>query len=74
MKEIKGKLYIEVQDNGVGFDKSKMSEKDGLGINQIDARIQMMKGTYTIDSKAEQGTKIVVIVPVLKKETSITSV
>ncbi|MFT4576998.1 MAG: two-component system NarL family sensor kinase [Polaribacter sp.] len=63
-----GKLIISIQDNGCGFDKNKIPEKDGLGINQIDARIQMMKGVFNIDSNAENGTKINVILPILEKE------
>jgi two-component system NarL family sensor kinase len=63
-----GKLIISIQDNGCGFDKNKIPEKDGLGINQIDARIQMMKGVFNIDSNARNGTKIDVILPILEKE------
>ena len=66
-----GKLIISIQDNGDGFDKSLIPEKDGLGINQIDARIQMMKGDFKIDSNAENGTKIDIILPILEKESPI---
>ena len=44
LTEIDNKLCIKISDDGVGFDKTKIGLKDGLGINQIDARIQMMKG------------------------------
>ena len=63
-----GKLIINIQDNGVGFDKELIPEKDGLGINQIDARIQMMKGVFNIDSGSENGTKIDIILPILEME------
>ena len=65
------KLIISIQDNGDGFDKETIPEKDGLGINQIDARIQMMKGDFYIDSSETTGTKIDIVLPILEKETPI---
>ncbi|MFT5762048.1 MAG: two-component system NarL family sensor kinase, partial [Polaribacter sp.] len=66
-----GVLFVDIQDDGEGFDKNKIPEKDGLGINQIDARIQMMKGKFLIDSSAGTGTKIKIELPILeKKETN----
>lgn len=68
MKDVGNLLTIEIQDNGDGFDKKVIPEKDGLGINQIDARIQMMKGTFVIDSILNKGTKISVTLPVFEKD------
>ncbi|WP_347175143.1 tetratricopeptide repeat-containing sensor histidine kinase [Polaribacter uvawellassae] len=66
-----GVLFVDIQDDGEGFDKTDIPKKDGLGINQIEARIQMMKGKFFIDSNAETGTKIKIELPILeKKETS----
>jgi len=66
-----GILFVDIQDDGEGFDKTEIPEKDGLGINQIQARIHMMKGKFSIDSNSEMGTKIKIELPILeKKETS----
>lgn len=62
------KLFIKITDNGLGFDKAKIDNKDGLGINQIDARIRMMKGDFHIKSIENKGTSIRVELPVLEKE------
>lgn len=56
-------LFIEIYDNGKGFDFTKISNKDGLGINQIEARIQMMKGKFIINSKINSGTSIEIELP-----------
>jgi two-component system NarL family sensor kinase len=64
----KGILFIDIQDNGQGFNKHEILKKDGLGINQIDARIQMMKGEFHINSNAAIGTKIKIELPILEKE------
>ena len=63
-----GILFVDIQDNGEGFNKYEILKKDGLGINQIDARIQMMKGKFHINSNAAIGTKIKIELPILEKE------
>ncbi|WP_148284815.1 sensor histidine kinase [Polaribacter sp. MED152] len=68
LKEEEGKLYITIKDNGVGFDKTKINENHGLGINQIDARIHMMKGYFNIDSSKKKGTKITIELPIVGRE------
>lgn len=66
-----GLLHINIQDDGVGFDKKEIPKKDGLGINQIDARIQMMKGKFHINSSPETGTIIEIELPIQEKETTV---
>ena len=62
------KIKIYIKDNGKGFDKHLVKKKNGLGINQIDARIHMMKGEFRIDSENNIGTSITIELPVFKKE------
>ncbi|ARV07600.1 histidine kinase [Polaribacter sp. SA4-10] len=71
LAEVDTKLCIKISDDGVGFDKTKIGSKDGLGLNQIDARIQMMKGKFQIDTSVNNGTYISVELPILEKETFI---
>lgn len=63
------KLMLSINDNGQGFNKDLIPEKDGLGINQIDARIKMMQGKFTIESSEGKGTKIIVELPIQERET-----
>lgn len=67
LKEKNEKLYITISDDGKGFDKNSINTKDGLGINQIDARIQMMKGEFNIESSLHNGTRIVIVLPISEK-------
>ena len=67
------KLLLSINDNGKGFDTLKMSHKDGLGINQIDARIHMMSGKFIIDSQKGKGTKISIELPVYMKKNAMIS-
>ncbi|PQJ80940.1 hypothetical protein BTO18_06815 [Polaribacter porphyrae] len=68
LKEENNELIISITDDGIGFDKTKINDKEGLGINQIDARIQMMKGTFHIESALNKGTNIFVKLPIVEKE------
>ena len=71
--EKRKKLHLIIEDNGKGFDKTKIPEKDGLGINQIDARIQMMQGKFHIESGEGNGTVITIELPVFEKKLEVIS-
>ena len=58
-------LFLVISDDGIGFDKTKINLKEGIGINQIDVRIQMMKGKFHIESSANNGTKVTAEIPVI---------
>ena len=53
-----GKALIQVIDNGIGFDTNQFQIIEGFGLNQIRARINVMRGNLNIDSKIEKGTTI----------------
>ncbi|MBO9681823.1 MAG: sensor histidine kinase [Flavisolibacter sp.] len=47
-------LSITIEDNGIGFDKTKPMSS-GTGLNSLRHRIQAMNGTLEIDAQPEQG-------------------
>ena len=59
----KGNLFILVEDNGKGFDTSKLEQKKGMGIHTIEKRLTRMDGSLSIDSKPGQGTAIIIDIP-----------
>ncbi len=59
-------VRIIVLDNGVGFDQKK--GKRGIGLKNINSRLEKLKGTYDIQSKIGQGTKVVVTIPCIMEE------
>jgi signal transduction histidine kinase len=66
--EQKGRnLYLEITDNGDGFKLDQAVLKDGLGLNQIKARISMMEGSINIDSEEGLGTTINIEVPIVER-------
>lgn len=54
-------LQITIIDDGKGFDASKA--KRGIGMKNIVSRLKKINGTWDIDSKIGQGTKIYLEIP-----------
>ncbi|WBX74171.1 tetratricopeptide repeat protein [Tenacibaculum pacificus] len=69
IKQENRELTIFVNDDGIGFSTKSCNINNGIGLKQIAARIEMMKGTFSIKSEKNKGTKINIIVPVQDKET-----
>lgn len=55
------KIILMMEDDGNGFDVS--AHKDGFGLKNLDARTKLMQGTLTIDSKAGNGTSVLIEIP-----------
>jgi len=49
-------LNLMVEDNGKGFDVDKALKKDGIGLQNMQARVNYIRGTMEIDSKIGHGT------------------
>jgi len=65
LKEDSATLKIVITDDGKGFDPEKRRNQDGIGINQIEARVFMLKGIMNIDSEIGGGTRIEINLPIL---------
>ena len=52
-----GKLIIQIEDNGVGFDKAK-TKAGSLGMNTLKERVALLKGEIEIDTAPQKGTNI----------------
>lgn len=55
-------LNIIVEDNGKGFDPKKILQKDGMGLANIEKRVEHMEGTLEVDS-SKKGTSIIIDLP-----------
>lgn len=54
--------WLEVRDDGKGFDSTTVLEHDGWGLRGMQERAQRIGGELTIESVPDQGTTIRVIV------------
>ena len=54
------KVILIIKDDGIGFDMQTLGAKKTLGILGMKERTLMMGGRFEINSKAEEGTTIVI--------------
>lgn len=63
IKDIDG-ISATIEDNGHGFDLAGANGFDGIGLKNIQSRINYLKGTVEWDSKINKGTVVAMHVPV----------
>ena len=56
-------LSVLIEDNGIGFDTSKINEFEGIGLKNIISRVEFVNGTVNFDSTPGKGTTVVIDVP-----------
>ncbi len=61
-KQENNKLFLEISDDGVGFNINK--GKKGIGLQNMISRMNECQGTFEIKSKIGEGTVITVSVPI----------
>lgn len=59
-------IELTVQDNGKGFDKAELQFKANrsFGLLNMEERVKMLKGTFSIESEPGKGTKSTFSIPV----------
>jgi two-component system sensor histidine kinase DegS len=61
-------VHCEIEDNGVGFDMNQYIDEDvsklGFGLLNLQERINMINGDYTVSSEPDKGTKMKITIPV----------
>ena len=60
----RGNLSVLVADNGRGFDPAKASPEAGIGILNMQERIEIMGGQTQVKSAPGEGTRIFITMPV----------
>lgn len=58
-------VKVSVDDNGKGFDPDMISQGNSLGLKIIKDRVDMLGGSFDIDSSAGKGTRINFSVPAI---------
>ncbi|WP_299207994.1 ATP-binding protein [uncultured Dokdonia sp.] len=60
LRETKKYIALKITDNGVGF--KTIEKPEGLGLRNIELRMQLLNGTYKLTSSKEDGTSLVLLV------------
>jgi two-component system NarL family sensor kinase len=58
-----GSISLTIEDNGKGFDTSNPAAYRGMGLNNLQSRINFLKGKVELDSQAGKGTLVSVYIP-----------
>lgn len=58
-------IHLLVSDNGKGFDINRSHEKKFNGIKNMQERVHLLNGQFTISSDINKGTSINIIIPVV---------
>lgn len=56
-------ITVLIEDNGVGFDASRISEFTGIGLKNIISRVEFLNGSVHFDSTPGRGTNVIIEVP-----------
>lgn len=56
-------LLINYSDNGKGFDIDKLKERSGIGMQNIQSRLQMVNAQYQIETSVGRGFRIAISCP-----------
>ena len=63
----RNKIELTIVDDGVGFDETILSNKKrGIGLRNLRNRTILVDGILNIYSKINQGTKIVLRIPLVE--------
>lgn len=62
LTQIHEQLSLIYEDNGVGFDMATV--RSGMGLHNLESRVERMNGEITIDSKRGKGTTVILDIPV----------
>jgi signal transduction histidine kinase len=74
MKPIsKDTMLLEIQDDGVGFEKSAVEvateQRGSMGLKNMSERADMVNGTFRLESEVGKGTTIRVVIPLTEEAT-----
>lgn len=65
MEQIEGDLRVYVTDNGKGFVFDKLDSKIGIGLSQIEARVNALGGIIKFNEGQTEGSKIFISLPIV---------
>jgi signal transduction histidine kinase len=56
-------INILIEDNGKGFNPKVIDKKEGMGLSNIEKKVEQLNGTFNIDSFEGKGTTIIIDIP-----------
>lgn len=69
---LKQNIEIDIEDNGIGFDIEKIEARakedvlHGVGLSTMRERTRLLSGSFAINTKPGEGTKVHISVPIIQ--------
>ena len=63
-----GTIYIEIRDNGLGFDQLTSQSSGGMGMNSMRERAHILGGKLSVTSEPGEGTRILLEAPLTRAD------
>lgn len=63
LNQIKDQLTLIFEDDGIGFTHEEIMEKKGMGLRNLESRVERMDGQLILDSKKYKGTTTIIEIP-----------
>ncbi|MEP2772349.1 MAG: PAS domain S-box protein [Fulvivirga sp.] len=60
-------LIWSIEDDGVGFDKTEIMQKQHFGLDSVRHRVQILSGNIEINSQPGRGTSVTIELPMQKQ-------
>jgi PAS domain S-box-containing protein len=61
-------IRLVVSDAGAGFDVAEAKKNRGLGLLSMQERIHLVHGSFSVESKPWEGTRIMAVVPLIAQK------
>jgi PAS domain S-box-containing protein len=65
---MEGGVQLVVSDAGAGFDIQAAKKNGGLGLLSMQERIHLVHGSFSVESKPWQGTRVIAAVPLVAEK------
>ena len=62
LKENSTQHFLEIRDDGIGFDEEQINKDKGLGLNNIKSRVEHLKGRLQVHTKKNEGTGYTIVI------------
>jgi signal transduction histidine kinase len=68
LRRMRNRLIVSVRDEGRGFDKKDLSQKQGVGIRSMKERAHLLGGEFKIQSAPDKGTTVEAWIPLALRD------
>ncbi len=69
LQKVGNNIIIQINDNGIGFDRNELNFKNAFGLLGIRERIYILNGKFDLESSKGNGTRVKITIPITYENT-----